>query len=65
MQPNTTDQYALTQQNKVLFQQNCQRNQNEQKLYTEWQYAVNGWRNAKNAWKIPNSEIGQPNKCGQ
>jgi hypothetical protein len=59
MQPSTIDEYALIQQNNVLFQENCQHNQNEQKLYMEWQYAVNGWQNAENAWKIANSEIGQ------
>jgi hypothetical protein len=59
IQPSTIDEYALTQQNNVLFQENCQHNQNEQKLYIEWQYAVNGWRNAKNAWKIANSKNGQ------
>jgi len=37
MQPSTIDKYALTQQNNVLFQENCQCNQNEQKLYMEWQ----------------------------
>jgi len=59
MQPSTIDEYGLTQENNVLFQENCQRNQNEQKLYMEWQYAVSEWRNAENAWKIANSEIGQ------
>jgi len=52
MQPNIIDEYVLTQES-------YQRNQNEQKLYMEWQNAVNGWRNADNAWKIANSEIGQ------
>jgi len=59
MQPNIIDEYVLTQQNNDLFQESYQRNQNEQKLYMEWQNAVNGWRNADNAWKIANSEIGQ------
>ena len=59
MQTNTIDEYVLTQQNNDLFQESYQRNQNEQKLYMEWQNAVNGWRNADNAWKTANSEIGQ------
>jgi predicted RNase H-like nuclease (RuvC/YqgF family) len=42
-----------------LFQENCQRSENEQKLYIEWQHAVRGWRNAEEAWKNVTSEIGQ------
>jgi seryl-tRNA synthetase len=52
MQQNTVNEYTLIQQSSVLFQENYQRNQNEQKLYMEW-------RAADNAWKIANSEIGQ------
>jgi hypothetical protein len=53
------NEYTLIQQNSVLFQENYQRNENEQKLYMEWQHAVSGWCAADNAWKIANSEIGQ------
>jgi hypothetical protein len=53
------NQYTLIQQSSVLFEQNYQCNQNEQKLYMEWQHAVSGWRAADNAWKIANGEIGQ------
>jgi hypothetical protein len=33
VQHNTVNEYTLIQQSSVLFQENYQRNQNEQKLY--------------------------------
>uniref|UniRef100_A0A1B6E0G7 Pre-C2HC domain-containing protein n=1 Tax=Clastoptera arizonana TaxID=38151 RepID=A0A1B6E0G7_9HEMI len=45
---NTPNEYILSQQNQALFQENCQRSQNEQQLYIQWQYAVNGWQSANN-----------------
>lgn len=37
------NEYLLKQQNEALFQENYERNQEEQRLYAQWQYAVNGW----------------------
>jgi uncharacterized protein YlxW (UPF0749 family) len=52
MEQSTVNEYIFGQQRSVLFQENYQRSQKEQKLYMAWQQAVSGWRNA-------NSEIAQ------
>jgi hypothetical protein len=49
MQQSTVNEYIFVQQSSVLFQENCQRSQNEQKLYMEWQHAIRGWQNAEEA----------------
>lgn len=41
IQPATPNEPFLMHQNNALFQENHQRSQNEQLLYTEWQKATN------------------------
>jgi hypothetical protein len=41
---STLNEYIFGQQRSVLFQENYQRSQNEQKINMAWQQAVSGWR---------------------